>query len=69
MKIIKQKIDFKRKLLNEKGAMDRILVTLLLIIVGVSAVIGLSSWTNTQSSKVKNSAANVIQSANNDASR
>lgn len=55
--------------MNDKGAMDRILVTLFLLIVGVDAVVGLSSRTNTQSSKVKNSASNIIQSANNDASR
>lgn len=35
-----------RRLKNEKGAMDKILVTLLLVIVGVGAVIGLSQWDN-----------------------
>ena len=38
-------LDFlKRRLKNEKGAMDKILVTLLLVIVGVGAVVGLSTW-------------------------
>lgn len=34
----------KRRLKSEKGAMDKILVTLLLVIVGVGAVVGLSGW-------------------------
>jgi hypothetical protein len=38
-------LDFlKRRLKNEKGAMDKILVTLLLVIVGVGAVVGLQTW-------------------------
>ena len=38
-------LDFlKRRLSSEKGAMDSILVTLLLVIIGIGAVVGLSSW-------------------------
>ena len=33
-----------KKLKNNKGAMDSILVTLLLIIIGIGAVSGLSIW-------------------------
>ena len=36
----------KRRLKNQKGAMDSILVTLLLVIIGIGAVVGLSSWMN-----------------------
>ena len=36
----------KRRLKNEKGAMDSILVTLLLVIIGIGAVVGLSTWMN-----------------------
>lgn len=50
-------LDFlKRRLQNEKGAMDKILVTLLLVIVGVGAVIGLSDWANTQKTAVQDQA-------------
>lgn len=36
--------------------MDKILVTLLLVIVGVGAVIGLSDWANTQKTAVQDQA-------------
>lgn len=40
-------LDFlKRRLKSEKGAMDSILVTLLLVIIGIGAVVGLSTWMN-----------------------
>lgn len=55
----------RRRLANEKGAMDKILVTLLLVVVGAAAVVGLSSWMGTQSNTVKNSAANAISNAMN----
>lgn len=50
----------KRRLLNQRGAMDRILVTLLLIIVGVGAMVGLSSWYKGQSDIVKTQASQKI---------
>ena len=34
----------KRRLKSEKGAMDKILVTLLLVIVAIGAVVGLSTY-------------------------
>ena len=46
----------KRRLKNEKGAMDKILVTLLLVIVGVGAVVGLSQWANDKKNDVQNAA-------------
>ena len=39
----------KRRLKSEKGAMDKILVTLLLVIIGIGAVVGLSTWMSDQS--------------------
>lgn len=53
----------KRRLKNEKGAMDKILVTLLLVIVGVGAVVGLSSWMGTEVNGMKNSATDKITNA------
>jgi hypothetical protein len=40
--------------------MDKILVTLLLVIVGVGAVVGLSQWANDQKNAVQNSANTAI---------
>ena len=50
----------KRRLRNEKGAMDKIIVTLLLVIVGVGAVVGLSTWLGTQTDSVKTKAETKI---------
>ncbi len=58
-------LDFiKRRLQNDKGAMDKIIVTLLLVIVGVGAVVGLSTWVNGEVSTVQNSAAAAIANVN-----
>ena len=57
----------KRRLKNEKGAMDSILVTLLLVIVAVAAVVGLKSWSTDKVNAVKNSASTSINSAIDDA--
>lgn len=55
-------LDFlKRRLSNEKGAMDKILVTLLLVIVGVGAVIGLSQWADGQKEAVQDAASSKVQ--------
>ena len=53
----------KRRLKSEKGAMDKILVTLLLVIVGVAAVVGLQSWMSDQKNTMQNSAVNAINAA------
>jgi hypothetical protein len=54
-------LDFlKRRLKSEKGAMDKILVTLLLVIVGVGAVVGLNSWVGTETDGVKSAASSKI---------
>ena len=57
-------LDFlKRRLKNEKGAMDKILVTLLLVIIGVGAVVGLGTWTTGHVDTMKEDATAKIQSA------
>ncbi len=52
----------KRRLKSEKGAMDKILVTLLLVVVGVAAVVGLSTWLDTQSTAATDAAETSITS-------
>ncbi|WP_320035946.1 hypothetical protein [Halarcobacter sp.] len=59
----------KRRLKSEKGAMDKILVTLLLVIVGVGAVVGLNSWVQKQTNSVQKSANSAIDNAIKDASK
>ena len=57
-------LDFlKRRLKSEKGAMDKILVTLLLVIVGVAAVVGLQTWMSDQKNSMQTSAENAISDA------
>ena len=50
----------KRRLKSEKGAMDKIIVTLLLVVVGVAAVVGLTTWLGDQTDIVQESAAGKI---------
>jgi len=57
----------KRRLANEEGAMDKILVTLLLVVVGVAAVVGLSTWMGTQSDTIQTSAETQITSVTGEA--
>lgn len=62
-------LDFlKRRLKNEKGAMDKILVTLLLVIVGVGAVVGLNTWVGDETTKVKDAATSKIETVTTDSS-
>ena len=56
----------KRAAKNQKGAMDKILVTLLLVIVGVGAVVGLSTWVNEEVDTMQNTASTKIESASTD---
>ena len=55
----------KRRLKSEKGAMDKILVTLLLVVIGVAAVIGLATWMDTQSNTMTGAAETSISSVVN----
>jgi len=58
----------KKRVLNDSGAMDRILVTLLLVIVGVVGVIGLSTWAQNQEDSMRNAATSTVTSTTKDAS-
>ncbi len=53
----------KRRLKSEKGAMDKILVTLLLVVVGVAAVVGLQGWVTAQKETIQNAAQKKINAA------
>ena len=57
----------KRRLKSEKGAMDKIIVTLLLVVVGVGAVVGLTTWMNTNKNTMQNSATGIIGNVTNTA--
>lgn len=59
------KLLHKKIIKNQKGAMDRVLVTLLLVIVGVSATVGLNNWVNTEKESIQNSATSTISSVVN----
>ena len=62
-------LDFlKRRLKSEKGAMDKILVTLLLVIVGVGAVVGLNTWVGEETDSVKDAASSKIESVTSSSS-
>jgi flagellar basal body-associated protein FliL len=52
----------KRRLRSEKGAMDKIIVTLLLVVVGVGAVVGLTAWLGDQTTAVQEAAVTKIES-------
>lgn len=52
----------KRRLKSDKGAMDKIIVTLLLVVVGVAAVVGLTTWMKTESTGVQEAATTQIDS-------
>ena len=56
----------KRRFKNQKGAMDQILVTLLLIIVGIGAVVTLSNWMTTQTEALTNDANTTINNIMNE---
>ena len=57
---------FKKILKDQKGAMDQILVTLLLIIVGIGAVATLSTWMTTQTDALKTDANTTMQNIMNE---
>jgi len=59
----------KRRLANEEGAMDKIIVTLLLVVVGVAAVVGLSTWMGGQSDTIKASAEGQITEVTGEAAQ
>jgi hypothetical protein len=54
---------FQKIIRNQKGSMDKILVTLLLVIVSVGALAGLSTWALSEKDNVKNTATEKLQEA------
>ena len=52
----------KKTLKNDKGAMDTIIVTLLLVMVGVGLVFGLNTWSKNQINSVQTATGNKITS-------
>ena len=56
----------KLKLKSNKGAMDTIIVTLLLILVGIGAVVGFATWMETQTTRLKNDANTTIHNIINE---
>ncbi len=50
-------LDFlKRKLKSEKGAMDKVIVTLLFVVIGVAAVVGINNWVDGKKNDLLNKA-------------
>lgn len=54
-----------KKLKNNKGAMDNILVTLLFVILGVGLLVAYSSWAGGEKDKVRDKASETITSTLN----
>lgn len=52
-----------KKLKSQKGAMDKILVTLLLVIVGVASLVTLEQWFSTKRNDLITSSNNAINVA------
>lgn len=48
---------------SQKGAIDRVLVSLLLIVIGIIAVIGIETWTSNKKNDLLNEANNQYQKA------
>lgn len=55
----------KRKLKSEKGAMDKILVTLLLVVIAMVAVAGLGDWMTGEVTAMQTAAEGAIANAQN----
>lgn len=53
-----------KKLKSEKGALDKVLVTLLLVIVGIVGIIGLENWASAQKASIQSSASTKISNIN-----
>lgn len=61
-------LDFlKRRIVkSEKGAMDKILVTLLLVVIAVGLVVGINTWIQGQKNTLQNTADSAITNATAD---
>ena len=51
--MLKKLKKLKKKLHNEKGAMDKIIVTLLFVIVAVVSIVGVSTWTENRKTEIE----------------
>ena len=56
-----------RKLQNRNGAMNNIIVSLLMVIVGIGLVIGIMTWLGNITTKVKNDASFKISASHQEA--
>ena len=56
----------KNKLLSQKGAVDKILVTLLFIVIGVAALVGLEQWTSVHKNNMMNISEKTINAVMNE---
>lgn len=56
----------KIKLLSQKGAVDKILVTLLFIVIGVAALVGLEQWTSDHKNNMMNISEKTINAVMNE---
>lgn len=57
---------FKTIMKNQKGAIENILVAILLVMIGVGAFIGYSTWIENQNTNVKNETTKQISKTLND---
>lgn len=60
---------FKKIIKNQKGAMENILVVLLLVIIGVGALILFSSWSSEEETKMKDATTTKIEKTLSDANK
>jgi len=56
----------KNKLLSQKGAVDKILVTLLFIVIGVAALVGLEQWASDHKNDMMNISEKTINAVMNE---
>lgn len=50
-----------KKLKNHNGAMENILVTLMLVIIGVAALVGLSTWVSSEEQGMRETTSSKVQ--------
>lgn len=55
----------KKIIKSQKGAMDKVLITLILVIISVSAMIGLQNWVEDQENILKSKSENLLDDAQN----
>ncbi len=58
-----KKLFFRKIVRDQKGSMDKILVTLLLVIIAVGALVGFNSWATNETDNLKDTATNTVHEA------